>query len=106
MPGEDGVRLGNRRDFCQGFPPQFLTNLSKGQTIAVTQRHTTHYLLAEDPIFGYQIRVAQAEFLIDGACDRCQQLLPVHVPFHPSCGLSLVVSMGHSAVDCETRSGR
>jgi hypothetical protein len=71
MPGEDGVRLGNRRDLCQGFPPELLTNLGKDQTIAITQRYTARYLLAEEPIFGHQARVAQVEFLIDGARDRC-----------------------------------
>src|SRR6266849_1190825 len=89
---------------CRYTTPQFLTNLGKGQPIAIAQRHATRHLVTEDPIFGHQVRVAQAKFLIDEARDRCQQVLPTHRSFHPSCCLSLVVSMGHRARDCKARS--
>ena len=76
------------RDLSQGFPTELLTTLGEGLTVAIAQWHTTSDLLAEDPIFSCQIRVAQAEFLIDGSRDRCQQLLPVHRACHSSRCLS------------------
>jgi hypothetical protein len=78
VPGENGVRLSNRRDLCQGFPPQLLTNLSEGLTVASAQWHTTSDLVAEYLIFGYQVRVAQPELFIKRLGDRPEQFLPVH----------------------------
>ena len=55
-----------------------LTNLGEGLTITIGQWHTTSDLVAEDPTFGDQVRVAQPELFINRLGDRPEPFLPVH----------------------------
>jgi hypothetical protein len=44
----------------------------QGLRLTITQADTTVDLVAQDAIFGHQVRVAQQRFLIDGPSDLCQ----------------------------------
>src|SRR5947208_16669472 len=79
MPTQDSVRLGNRRHLFQSLFTQPLAKLGECAALAGCELHPALNLCAEDPIFGDQIHVAQAEFRIDGTRGRGEQLLPVHV---------------------------
>ena len=48
-----------------------LTNLGECFALAIRQPHTTCDLVAQDPILGHQVLVAQQQFLIDGPRDIC-----------------------------------
>jgi hypothetical protein len=104
VPGENGLGLRNRGDLFQSLFAELLPHLGEGLALCVGKWHPSFDLVAQDAVFRRQIRMAQAEFLIDRAGDRRQQLLPIHVSFHPSRCRSLVVSMGYTAVECKMRS--
>ena len=73
VPGEDGVRLRNRRDLLQCLSAQFVANLSQSLPLSVGQQQPSCLdMVAQDAVFRREIRIAQSEFLIDRACDRCQ----------------------------------
>jgi hypothetical protein len=73
-------------------------------SLSIGQLHPSSLeLVAQDAVFRCQIRIAQAEFLINGFPDGRQQWLPIHVSFHPSHGLSVMVRMGHTEAECKIR---
>src|SRR5207249_2228044 len=57
VPGEDGVGLDDLGDFLQRFLSQLLGDLREGLASAVTQPYATFDLVAEDAIFGHQVRI-------------------------------------------------
>src|SRR5215510_8570622 len=83
VPHQDRVGFGHRRYLFQSLFAQPLANLGGFSALAHSELPTALYLLAEDPIFGHQVGIAQAELLIDGTPDRDEQLLPIHVSSTP-----------------------
>src|SRR5215510_11098047 len=83
VPRQDGIGLGYCRYLFQSFFAQLLAHRGEFSALAHCELHPTLNLLAEEPIFGHQVGIAQAEFLIDGTRDRGEQLLPIHVSSTP-----------------------
>jgi hypothetical protein len=72
MPGQDGVRRRNRCDLLQGLSAQCVANLSQSLPLSVGQQQPSCLpLVAQDAVSRREIRMAQSEYLINRACDRC-----------------------------------
>jgi hypothetical protein len=70
VPGEDSIGLGNRRDLLECFPTQLLTKLIQGATVAITQRHATRDLLAEDAVLCGKVGITEPEFFVNRFAKR------------------------------------
>src|SRR5215471_11395714 len=72
VPSEDSVRLRNRRDLLQCLSAQFVAHLGQRLPLSIGQQQPSCLnLIAQDAVFRRKIRIAQSEFFIDRACDRC-----------------------------------
>jgi hypothetical protein len=80
VPGEDGVGLDDAGHLLQGLFPELHAECGQGFALTAAQPDTAFDLLAQYPVVCHQIRMAQAQFLIDGSRDIRQQCLSIHTP--------------------------
>ena len=59
MPGEEGVRLHNRSHFLQRLFAKLHPELRKDLTLSIGQSDASLELVAQQTIFGHQVRVTQ-----------------------------------------------
>lgn len=84
MPGEDGVRLDHTGDFFQDLLPKLFANLRECFALCIGQSHAALDLATQETILCHQVFNAEQEFLVYGACDVHEELLPIHMRSSPS----------------------
>ena len=78
MPGQDGFRLDDARNFFERLLAELFTDLGKGLPLAISKLEPALDLIAQDLVFGHQILVAKLQFFVDRAADIRQQSLSVY----------------------------
>src|SRR5205807_6772882 len=106
VPGQDRVRLDDLGHLRQRFLAQLLAHLGQRLALAIAQADATFDLVAQYAIFRHEILVAYQQFLIDGPCDRRQQVFAVHRLLPQALPSLWTLSMGKSGAEDKPTRGR
>ena len=76
VPGEDGIRFGDRGDLLKRSPAEPLADLSQAGSFWIRKAHTGGEVRSENSILGREVLILKQEFLIDQPGDVRQQPSP------------------------------